>query len=175
MKNNVKIQDDTQSLQSCVSVSVTDLRIGNLVIVDNEKYHPKLKDVVLEITEINESMDLDFKNSHGIGLKHINQKPYTYYERYSQLIAFIKPIPITEEWLFSFGFDFVLAINNRYLKDSGAFYFTIMIMNDDKSYQVLLSNHEKKEGEIIPVVGLGIIKYVHQLQNLYQALTGSEL
>ena len=31
MKNNVKIQDNTQSLQSCVSVSVTDLRIGNLL------------------------------------------------------------------------------------------------------------------------------------------------
>ena len=31
MKNNVKIQDYTQSLQSCVSVSVTDLRVGNLL------------------------------------------------------------------------------------------------------------------------------------------------
>jgi hypothetical protein len=29
MKNNVKVQDETQSLQSCVSVS--DLRIGNLM------------------------------------------------------------------------------------------------------------------------------------------------
>jgi len=84
-------------------------------------------------------------------------------------------VPLTEEWLLKFGFEFVFGINNRYLKDYGSFYFTIMIMNDDKSYQVSLSNHEKKEGEIIPIVGLGIIKYVHQLQNLYFALTGEEL
>jgi len=86
-----------------------------------------------------------------------------------------QPIPLTEEWLLKFGFYFVIAINNRYLKDYGAFYFTIMIMNDDKSYQVSLSNHEKREGESIYVVGLGIIKHVHQLQNLYFALTGEEL
>lgn len=86
-----------------------------------------------------------------------------------------EPILLTEEWLSKFGFYFVIAINNRYLKDYGAFYFTIMIMNDDKSYQVSLSNHEKREGESISVVGLGIIKYVHQLQNLYFALTNEEL
>ena len=36
MKNNVKVQDDTQSLQSCVSVSVTDLRIGNYYSYDTD-------------------------------------------------------------------------------------------------------------------------------------------
>jgi len=36
MKNNVKIQGDTQSLQSCVSVSVTDLRIGNYYSYDDD-------------------------------------------------------------------------------------------------------------------------------------------
>lgn len=146
-----KLNTDTQSLQSCVSVSVTDLRIGNLVIVDNEKYHPKLKDVVLEITEIYESMDLDFKNSHGIGLKHINQKPYTYYERYSQLIVFIKPIPITEEWLLKFGFTKP--------KDSEGY-----LLNGLVFYDGFLSSNQKEK-----------LKYVHQLQNLYHALTGSEL
>jgi len=87
----------------------------------------------------------------------------------------LKPVPLTYDWFDSFGFEFVFGINNRYLKDYGAFYFTIIIMNDDKSYQVSLSNHEKKEGESTPTVGLGIIKYVHQLQNIYYALTGSEL
>lgn len=33
MKNNVKIQDDTQSLQSCVSVSVTEIN-ANAICLD---------------------------------------------------------------------------------------------------------------------------------------------
>lgn len=108
-------------------------------------------------------------NKYGVEIKLNDGHPT--FSRFED----VKPIPITEEWLLKFGFEFSFGINNRYLKDYGAFYFTIMIMNDDKSYQVSLSNHEKKEGEPIPVVGLGIIKHIHELQNLYFALTKKEL
>lgn len=65
-----------------------------------------------------------------------------------------EPIPLTEEWLLKFGFEplgssrFDFKIFTYYLYD-GSFY-----------------NQSSR---------LSTIKYVHQLQNLYFALTGEEL
>jgi hypothetical protein len=70
-----------------------------------------------------------------------------------------KPIPLTEEWLLKFGFektdshgDFEYLID-RYSYFRGSFY----IADCDEC------------GESVE------IQYVHQLQNLYFALTGEEL
>jgi hypothetical protein len=64
----------------------------------------------------------------------------------------IKPIILTEEWLLKLGFD----INIPY----GWFYRGFKL-NKNFSYELI--------GDAIK------IKYVHQLQNLYFALTGEEL
>lgn len=73
-----------------------------------------------------------------------------------------KPIPLTEEWLIKFGFIFGIKLHdfvkgkhqfvefnvlNGYFSESGVFYYSMKTQ----------------------------IKYVHQLQNLYFALTGEEL
>lgn len=71
-----------------------------------------------------------------------------------------EPIPLIEEWLLKFGF-----VNQNYgwnIKDFGLF------------------DHNYKKGELnlklnaseVPIIE---IKHVHQLQNLYFALTGEEL
>ena len=67
------------------------------------------------------------------------------------LMADLIPIPLTEEWLFKFGFEnktknFVL--NNISIKQQTKGYFFYLSM---------------------------MIQHVHQLQNLYFALTGEEL
>jgi len=142
------------------SVMASELRIGNLVIVENEKYRPKLKDVVLEITEINESMGLDNKNSHGIGLKHINQKPYTYYERYIQLIAFIKPIPITEDWLLKLGATEEML--GHFLLDRFQ-----LIWKESYNYWYVIDRYN--------ACYYSKVEFVHEWQNLYFALNGSDL
>jgi len=84
MENNVKVQDETQSLQSCVSVSVTDLRIGNYVIYNNK-----------EIGTITGVQAFLFNN----GKVAINQRLDIFYHTEN-----IKPIPLTEEWLLKLGF-----------------------------------------------------------------------
>ena len=68
-----------------------------------------------------------------------------------------KAIPLTEEWLLKFGFinDKVLEFYRNDFTDS-----TIII---DYNFICLLGYSHVK------------LKYVHQLQNLYFALTGSEL
>lgn len=72
----------------------------------------------------------------------------------------IRPIPLTEKWLLKFGF-----VNNwngfskyGYWKDD----FKIISAGNSVFYTII----NGKETEI---------KYVHQLQNLYFALTGEEL
>ena len=84
-----------------------------------------------------------------------------------------KAIPLDEEWLLTFGFKKISGINDRYLKDYGAFFFSLLLTNDGKSYHVTLSNHDGNEAP--PTIGFGIFKYVHQLQNIYFALCSDEL
>ena len=68
----------------------------------------------------------------------------------------IKPIPLSEDWLLKFGFDnslvkdIYLALGYNVIHDEGKYYF--------RHYGLT------KE-----------VEYVHQLQNLYFALTGEEL
>jgi len=72
----------------------------------------------------------------------------------------VLPIPLTEEWLLKFGFE----------KDDP--FFTNM---DSYSFNGLTMEFYKKECQF-HYQGADIeFKYVHQLQNLYFALTGEEL
>jgi len=66
----------------------------------------------------------------------------------------VSPIPLTEEWLIKFGFDgqdynlFTIELSRN----------QFMILKDE--WLIVISNN---------------CKYVHQLQNIYFALTGEEL
>ena len=64
---------------------------------------------------------------------------------------YFEPIPLTEEWLLKFGFK---KIGNRY----GNGHKRKVILNKQFYHSIA-----------------GYIKYVHQLQNLYFALTQTEL
>lgn len=75
-----------------------------------------------------------------------------------------KPIPLTEEWLLKFGFK---KRKNRHL-----FHWENKI--------VISEYKDEFENFFYPKTGYDIrfsneIKYVHQLQNLYFALTGTHL
>lgn len=138
-------------------MKANELRIGNLVTVDNKKYHPSLKGVVLEITSIS-------KNSQGyvLGLKHINQQKNVYYESYSQYIHFCKPIALTEDELLRLGFtcdENKMYRNDRICVNWGN-WGTVTILGPDGGY-VIPFQHKNQT--------------VHWIQNLYFALTRKEL
>ena len=78
-----------------------------------------------------------------------------------------KPVSITEEWLLKFGFK--LTINN---KDSGYKQFGLNIKGLDLMF--CLECNSDKPDFYLNMVGVDI-DYIHQLQNLYFALTGVEL
>jgi hypothetical protein len=76
------------------------------------------------------------------------------YEFYENKMEYIKPIPLTEEWLGKCYFKF---------KELGLYNFSI-------------SNHIVSKRIFFTIDGYAKqIYYLHQLQNLYFALTGTEL
>ncbi len=74
----------------------------------------------------------------------------------------IKPIPLTEEWLIKMGFE---KIGTNYEKD------WLLLHGNIKTGTVDFLLNEPKTGKYKAT----ILMYLHQLQNLYFALTGEEL
>jgi hypothetical protein len=148
-----KLKTDASLLQSCVSVSVTDLRVGNFV-----------KDEVLGLCEIESifkqgQVEVSVKN---VALDGKIGKRYFILNTDS-----IKPIPLTEEWLLKFGFS---VINEN---SAGKRYGYVIggIFSSDLTFSFWKTTKEsgkffRRDLEL---------KSVHQLQNVYFALIGSEL
>ena len=76
---------------------------------------------------------------------------------------YLEPIPLTKEWLLKFGFKY-LSSDKEFLRlDYGGIVFN---SDDSDLFNIVTLNVCSK---------LIIIKHVHQLQNLYFALTQQEL
>ena len=128
-----------------MSISPLELRLGNLVDVINEE------GLVHGYTVFAISNDSISVMKDGIGMV-VEPKD-------------LSPITLTEDWVVKFGFiksnDKALPIIDTYEKDGLVF---------DSDFVLTI---EGKEGDLHSVGNPS--KYVHQLQNLYLALTGTEL
>lgn len=125
-----------------------ELRIGNLI--RQVDYVTGETICIRTVTSINKEGYLNVKSK---GIENIK----------SQLLKSFEPIPLTEEILLKCGFDKYSDHSNEitYLsKDSGYF----IQVYDNSVYFGLNYEDYRKE-----------VKYLHQLQNLYFALTGQEL
>jgi hypothetical protein len=81
--------------------------------------------------------------------------------------SWVKPIPLTEEWLLKFGFSCEVKVGSEIGTDGVEFrvyHFDVLRFNTNHGwwYKVQRINDTPLE-------------YVHQLQNFYFALTGKEL
>jgi hypothetical protein len=81
----------------------------------------------------------------------------------------LKPINLTEEWLIKFGFKYKEA--GEY-KKSGYF---LEIINQDQDTFIFANNKLQVSIYTLSIFIDINIEYLHQLQNLYFALTGKEL
>lgn len=151
-------------------IDTSDLMLGNLVIINNPKHHPNLKNIPLIITGINLTLDCDKNNTYSISLEHVNQKENTYYESYSQFIKFIEPIELTEE---------ILTEKCRFIKsnyDSGKSYLFNKTFELWRGYGwdhylwMVVGRNEDNINE--PWIK---IKYLHELQNLYRIIESKNL
>ena len=77
-----------------------------------------------------------------------------------------EPIPLTKDWLEKFGFEKINPNND---------FYSIDILNAWTKLYIDINRH----GGEISISGHGSVvkqlKFIHQLQNLYYALTGNEL
>ncbi len=76
-----------------------------------------------------------------------------------------KPIPLTEEWLIKFGWGKGKYDTEYY--DNVSLKQGVLFYNIDAKILCVETNSD--------VIEISTIKYVHQLQNLYFVLTGTEL
>jgi hypothetical protein len=77
------------------------------------------------------------------------------------------PIPLTEEWLLKFGFVDGSYLYKNYKVKAGDYWNSVKFYEGEWCY----NNDDSDAGCYF----LTTIKYVHQLQNLYFALTNEEL
>ena len=128
-----------------------ELRIGNFIRL---KENGNIFDVQIVGTRC-ESIDV---YNNGI---------YTSY--FKNIDYYLDSIPLTEEWLLKFGFERVMPTENFYDNDGYAY---------ELNYwgRIALKNGVLISDEYYFLDGLDFdIKYVHELQNLYYALTKKEL
>ena len=152
-------------------IQANELRIGNLVTLNNEKYHPRVSGETLMVTAINQTRGFENEKTHGVSLEHTNQKKNTYYDSYSQFVCYVEPIALTEEWLLKFGFEKDEYQPNLY--KLGCFEIVYACAWNKKTPQYHIAYDSERDIYKNPIwEGFDC---VHQLQNLYFALTGEEI
>ena len=132
-------------------MKATELRIGNYV---NEAVRTKIsrKIATYEITKIK-----------ALNIHHLEIFPIS---------KNFESIQLTEEWFFTFGFE-KSTVEEPYFKKN-----KIEVFKYSKGNFFLLGGNNTTYGIGLHDVWQGMeinIKYVHELQNLYFALTGEEL
>lgn len=127
-------------------MKANELRIGNLIMCNNE---------LVSISDIGL-----LGNGFGINMTHTCE--YKYLSNEDK----IEPIPLTDEWLIKLGFD----------KDE-VYNCIVIYQNDIISLDLEFSCNSKtiSIGGYSCADEMDNCKYIHQLQNLYYALTGNEL
>jgi len=129
-------------------MKVTDLRIGNKVFYNDENETPEPIIVEIGLSDL-------ILISEGL-------KSCVY-----------KPIPITEDWLVKFGFVMHNKVNGSFCLNNYGIFLSIGLKgfngfkDNSVSIKTMLITHDW--------ITIDCIDNVHQLQNLYYALTGSEL
>lgn len=84
-----------------------------------------------------------------------------------------EPFPLTEDWLYKFGFKNIDKGGNDYITYTDPnhdYYLQLDVRRKDNKYLILDNSFDD-----LRAFSMVDIEYVHQLQNLYFALTGKEL
>lgn len=126
-----------------------ELRIGNLV----SNMNPRHNDSILTIESIGDNHEVN-----------------VFYRKY--LLSELEPIPLTEEWLLKFGYCKKIGARVGYGYDCGHGIMRVIQYNATLYQYRTWSNIDRLNGFSWNKTR---IDYVHQLQNLYFALTGEEL
>lgn len=125
-----------------------ELRIGNLV---TDEFWDSFKKVIIVESINDKGINLSIENSDDFPEMQSHWiEPYYTFDQ-------LRGIPLTQEWLIKFGFN--PRLDTLFMK----FFFTISKERDGFKLWITDGTYGTT------------FKYVHQLQNLFHALTGEEL
>ena len=144
-------------------LKASDLRIGNLVNVPREDQSPFRIDLIEYACEefCKVGMNVNkFDTPFGV----IDGHPITWE------LPDLNGIPLTEEWLLKFGFKHDLY-DDRFAFEMGA---TDYVVEKQDDWYFIGVKYNTSKGNSIVYFSWNIY-HVHQLQNLYHALTDQEL
>ena len=147
-------------------MKANELRIGNLVKVNNQEYHPELDNEILVVVGINQTDNLERTGrTHSVSMNHLDNKKNYVIPAVSQLEMYVQGIELNDKNIQELGYtltDTNSAGNVWNIVKIGEF------INED--FQIIYFNRTKeyKRRNLR-------IKYVHELQNLFFAVTGQEL
>ena len=144
-------------------MKIREFRYGNIVMVDNPKYHPQLKNVPLRVIGVEETI-FDGKKDFSIRLEDVRNR-----ETYAQLIRFIKPVELTEELFIKLGFElkgYAYDFDNENYEISVSLYLGKWQFYFRKKSKKVTMQYESYVADK---------KYLHEYQNLYYVITDEEL
>jgi hypothetical protein len=130
-----------------------DLRIGNYLKIDG---------VLVRVRSVYSFTNGSFKNNEGT-LEAYRYDSIFEPKKISAGINRFEPIPLTKEWLVKFEFNYIDDDSAYLALKYGGFY-----IHSDDSDEFSIATIKVQDFRIV-------IKHVHQLQNLYFALTNQEL
>jgi len=140
-----------------ITIKENELRIGNWIIDRGGK---------------------EWQIDHWETMNKVSAKPQTMMcdgflmetHPYTEYVDYLYPIPLTEEWLIKFGF---IKVGSEW-KLFPCFEVQIIVFNED-NYNGVMFYTRTIHTNYTPIYCGNYINYVHQLQNLYFALTNQEL
>lgn len=137
-------------------LTTQELRIGNTI---------EYNGIIKTIFSINKKGFVTFETDPiEVGKQKYEQSPSIH-------ISYFKPIELTEQWLLKFELEVIDDNPKKKPHYEGDIIFKIKL--DD--YFVFEFSNSMSDGFVCYNLGSLKIKYAHQLQNLYFALTGTEL
>lgn len=140
-------------------MKANELRVGNLVTINNEKHYPKMKGINLIVCGIEK---LRSDEGAKILLNYPKKQENIVIPAFSQFEQFINPIELSDEFMTFFGFkETFMGIYSIWEFDDFGRSFNLTQDSNGFSFQI----HGDWEE----------IKYVHELQNIHFITTGEEL
>lgn len=144
-------------------MKASELRIGNLVYVG----YSGTIECILGVIDENAKLTFLGSTYHGLLFKY----PEPVGNKVIELNS-CEPIPLTEDWLVKFWFE--KKVNNGHRYDPFYWSNAQIDLHQTLEGDLFIGCSENEYYDCVPYNDHQI-KYVHQLQNLYFALTGQEL
>lgn len=140
-------------------MKANELRIGNVVTINNEKHHPEMKGIPLIVCGIEKLRD---DEGAKILLKYPDDKDNVVLPAFSQFERFIEPIILDQDIMRKYGF----------IETFQGIYSTWNFLDFGNYFEV---QQDSSGFNFHTTPKWIVIEYVHQLQNLYFSITGNEL